>query len=365
MGGGHSYSDLTSVLNASDCFKSIGSQVYSSSDRCGYQYGLFLLRFINFFHLGDVSPFALGGIFVLLVGAITALIAGRSALTPRTAILNSILILSPGAWLLFERGNFDLLIILLLSVTILTLNTKYSLLGALALVCTVLMKFYTLPLVLLYLIYERLKWNRLLLAIASISTIPFILSDIRAASSHPNPMFAAFGLPLPGLWINFFSWRFSLGFNIGMLSQYVVGIIIFALGVLYYRFDKRAAKYRELEKSIKFASVLDERIFLFASFTYLSCFLAGSNFDYRLIFLSISLLILNKSISLESKTKFLIFMEIASVWFTYFYFGATGAIPVLVSIAGNAAQLALAIFLFSYFLNFFLRQAKNYSNLSL
>lgn len=48
IGGGRNYADLVSVLAAAECYKIEGVDVYSSLTSCGYQYGLFLLEFINF-----------------------------------------------------------------------------------------------------------------------------------------------------------------------------------------------------------------------------------------------------------------------------------------------------------------------------
>ncbi len=48
IGSGRNYADLVSVLQAAECYKVEGSEVYSPLTTCGYQYGLFLLDFINF-----------------------------------------------------------------------------------------------------------------------------------------------------------------------------------------------------------------------------------------------------------------------------------------------------------------------------
>jgi hypothetical protein len=109
---------------------------------------------------------------------------------------------------------------------------------------------------------------------------------------------------------------------------------------------------------ITFKTKTDKNIFLFSSLTYVGCFLAGSNFDYRLIFLAISLALLNKAMVNSLQSRLIIVIELAALWFTYFYFGAIGAIPVLLSIAGNTAQLLLAVFLFFYLYGFAKAEAK-------
>jgi hypothetical protein len=359
IGGGHEYGDLASVLHAATCYKTIGSEVFTVQDNCSYQYGLFLLKFINFFHLNSLSAFTLGGIFFVSVSIMLALLGAFTASNRSGATLNFLILISPGAWLLFERGNFDLLIFIFLVIMVFTLNTKLSLVGAVLLISTTMMKFYTIPLVILYILVEKNRTLRVLAVISLSIATPFILSNMFSGPGYPNPMYVAFGLPLPGLWVNFFSWRFDLGFVLGMAPLYVIGFATFAITFISYKFSKVTESLRALESRINFSSENERNIFLFSSLTYLSCFLAGSNFDYRLIYLTISLVLLNKSIPSLTKSKTIIFVELSALWFTYFYFGAIGAIPVFISIAGNASQLFLAVFLFSYMYRFILDGAKS------
>ena len=345
IGGGHNYSDLSSVVNAAKCYEEIGSRVFTVTGDCSYQYGLFLLKFINFFHLNSISTFVLGGFFFIF-GAVLLTLIGVWAVERRSHVyLAPLLLLSPGAWLLLERGNFDLLNILFITIAILSLNTRISPLGAVLLLATALMKFYTFPLLLLFILLEKNKWLRVAVAISSIVIIQPMVKDIISAPSHPNPMFAAFGLPVPGLWVNFFAWRFNFDILLNMYSLYAVGFILFFVALLYFYFGRASVSMREKFSNMSFSSELDRNIFLFSSLTYVSCFIAGSNFDYRLIFLSISLVLVNKALMDSIHFKILVSLELSALWLTYFYFGATGPIPVLLSITGNAAQLILAVIL--------------------
>lgn len=359
IGGGHDYADLASVLNAATCFREIGADVYTDTDKCGFQYGLFLLRLINLLHLNSLTPFFLGGLLFALVAFLLLVIGVFSSLSKKHVAIASLILLSPGPWLLFERGNFDLLIILFLAVAVLSLNSRISFIGAILLLATALMKFYTFPLLLLYIFLEKNKWLKIAVALAAVAIIPLIVDNITSAPGYPNPMFVAFGLPIPGLWVNFFAWRFNFGLELGLVQQYVIGIFAFLIVLLYFRLCKGASRFRAMATKIDFESKLEKNIFLFSSLTYVACFLAGSNFDYRLIFLAVSLVLLNKSVVEAIESKLLIAVELSALWFTYFYFGAIGAIPVLLSITGNAAQLVLAVFLFSYLFKFCLREAKS------
>lgn len=345
IGGGHEYGDLASVSHAASCYREIGAQVFTDKGSCGYQYGLFLLKLINFLRLNSLTPFALGGIFFIVVALLLVALGMRAAISRKHQYLVALVLLSPGPWLLFERGNFDLLIIIFLTITIFTLNTRISFVGAVLLLATALMKFYTFPLLLLYVLIEKNKWLKIVVSVASIAIIPPIASDIISAPGHPNPMYVAFGLTIPGLWVNFFAWRFNVDLVLGMIPLYLIGVVVFASAFVYYHTSTRTSTFKAKINNLSFSSDLEKNVFLFSSLTYVSCFLAGSNFDYRLIYLAIALVIINKSLPESTNLKLLIFLELSSLWFTYFYFGAIGAIPVLLSITGNAAQLALAVVL--------------------
>ena len=62
------------------------------------------------------------------------------------------------------------------------------------------------------------------------------------------------------------------------------------------------------------------------------------NFDYRLIYLIASLVLCYSANSDLFASKNFQFLALLSLWFTYFFFGFTGAVPVLFMIIGNIAQ---------------------------
>ena len=345
IGGGRNYADLVSVLQAAKCYKVEGDEVYSSLTTCVYQYGLFLLEFINFFNLDALDFKLLGFILFAVVVLILISLAVATADTKIQSILIFVLVISPGPWLLFERGNFDLLIIVFLALGVSAINTRFSIFTILFFALTALMKFYTLPLLLLYVLIER---NRLLKKIAFSSLLvlsPIVIHNITSAESHPNPMFAAFGLPAPGLWLNFFAWRFDLPVELGMASLYFVGLFVVLFGLYLLYFSPIKERFLAHQIGAFYLTGFKSHAFLVSAGTYVSCFLAGMNFDYRLIFLIFALLLLNASYSELRGSRWFVGVQIAALWATYFFFGAVGPIPVLLAILGNFCQLILALYL--------------------
>jgi len=345
IGGGRNYSDLASVLNAARCYERIGDSVYSSVETCGFQYGIFLLQFIQFFNLDSVNLQLLGGLLILSAFLILLGTAIFSVNTNRQALIAFFLVASPGPWLLFERGNFDLLIIILIAVGTIFINSRFSLLAIFFITLTALMKFYTLPLLLLYIIIEKRSYLRFVAAVTIGLVTPLILLDISRAPSFPNPTFVAFGLPSPGLWVNFFAWRFDIPIELNSPLLYLSGFMIFFAGVYLMYFSPVRKKFSFDSVLSSVVSTLGQNTFLVFSGLYLSCFLAGMNYDYRLFFLIISLLLLNVVFPDARQSRWFLTVQISALWATIFFFGVTGPIHVFLAMFGNFCQLILAIYL--------------------
>jgi hypothetical protein len=345
IGGGRNYIDLVSVLQAAECYKVEGVEIYSSLTTCGFQYGLFLLEFINFFDFNALDFKLLGFTLFATVSLILISLAVATTNMKIQSVLVFILVISPGPWLLFERGNFDLLIIVFLALSVFAINTKFSILGIILLALSALMKFYTLPLFLLYIIIEKNSSLKKATFFSLLIISPIVIHNILSAEGHPNPLFVAFGLPAPGLWINFFAWRFGIPVELGMISLYSIGLLAVLFGMYVMYFSPIKGKFLSHQMSMSSITGVRSVVFLFSAGTYVSCFLAGMNYDYRLIFLIFALLVLNDSYAEQRKNWWFIATQVSALWATYFFFGATGPIPVVFAILGNFCQLVLALYL--------------------
>ena len=345
LGGGRGYRDLDSVLNAARCYERIGDAVYSTAETCVYQYGVFLLQFIQFFNLDSINLVLLGGLFVLLVFLILLGVAVFSVRTNRQAVVAFLIVTSPGPWLLFERGNFDLLIVILVFLAAVFINSRLSILAILFITLTALMKFYTLPLLLVYILIEKRATLRIVAAISICFVTPIILFDISRSPSFPNPTFVAFGLPSPGLWVNFFASRYGVPIELSGPYLYFLGYLIFFACTYFIHFSSLRKKFSFQPYLPSTDSTLSKNVFLLFSSLYLFCFIAGMNYDYRLTFLIISLLLLNVVFPKNQPSRWFLSVQIGALWATIFFFGFTGPIHVFLAILGNICQLILAVYL--------------------
>jgi hypothetical protein len=343
LGGGHNYVDLKSVLNAAECYLTQGELVYSENSTCSYQYGVFLLDLINFFKLNLVD-FRLIGLALFALSAMALIsIATLASWNLQSRVLSGLFVTSTGSWLLFERGNFDSLIFLFLCGSAFFLGTKFSLIGMILIAATALMKFYTLPLLLLFVLLEKRRTTKTLGFILTLIVISRIIPDIASASSHPNPLFAAFGISAPALWFNFLSWKFDLGFMLSSEYQYLIGYVILAGIISLLKFTKAGHQFNITYDNSE--GKWRDKVFLISVSVFLSCFLAGMNYDYRLIYLSIALVMLNAANPILMRNKLIIAMELSALWLTYFFFGVTGPIQLILAFVGHLSQLLLAAIL--------------------
>jgi hypothetical protein len=345
IGGGHKYGDLSAVVGSAHCYQSIGMKVYSIAGVCQYQYGHILLATLNFFHINQSNVRFIGLLFFTLSSLVLAVCTFHFITDLKSCLVAVALIISTGSWLLFERGNFDSLILILLTLSAILSTRKYQLISIVLVSITVLFKFYTFPLLVFLFFISKSRLNKWLVVLSSLVILPIVWSDFSATPSYPNPLFAAFGISSPGLWINFFAWRFKVPLILNSLETYIIGAMFIFIGFIVFEKFLQLKRFSLPQVSVDRNSHLNMRVFTFSSLVFISCFLAGMNFDYRLIFLSIALISFNYLYPEILKSKTLIFIQLSALWFTYFFFGATGPAPVLLALLGNICQYFLVILL--------------------
>jgi hypothetical protein len=345
IGGGHKYIDLQYILSTATCYKEIGGRVFSVTGECSFQYGRTLLNLINFSRLDQIPLTVLGALAISGVLACffyLIFITRPESLSSQFHIF--LYLITPCFWLLFERGNFDWLIFILIFLGVLTLRTRVEILGVILIGISGLLKFYSLPLLLLIPFIMKNRLSRLISIIVFIALLPMTLANISLIKAFPNPLFAAFGSPAPGLWVNFFSWRFSLGFKLSDLTAHIFGLILFALVIILVFRSNRLREKINLVSPHHQGDKIDSFYIVFSA-SYLICYLAGMSFDYRLIFLVASLILCSKSNPELFGNRTFQILAHSSLWLTFFFFGATGAIPVILAVLGNIAQGLMAVIL--------------------
>lgn len=334
--------DLYTVLTAAKCFQDIGFQVYinnAETPLCFFVYGHTLLDLVNILHLSPQIILLLGYSNILLVlGILLWLSSGIVTKSNRMGWFVSSIICSPPIWLLLERGNVDSLIFILLILAAFFLKEKRELFGLLFINVTILFKFYTLPLLLLAPIFLR-KSKSVLIAIVSMIVIaPYIYQDIIIRDIQ-EPGSLAFGTPMVTFWINSVLKRITDTSTLVNINEgHAIGILLLILIVcIVYKL-----KYKNITKTTDPVDEFYSYLFILSSVSFLSCFLSGMNYDYRLILMVVSCIaLLNFREARRSDLVFMAFMQLGS-WLTCFSFGLPAQYFLMLQWVGGLSQFVIA-----------------------
>lgn len=307
------FDDSLQVLKSAECYVKIGRSIYDQAN-CSYLYGSTLLDFINFFNLSAVNFTLIGELFfvinVIIFTVFSVQIYNKYGL--KKFLLCSFIFISPPFHYLIERGNFDTLIILLLVISAILITKDKLISASIILGLASTFKFYTLPVLLMFLLYLKLskrKYFFLHIAIMVIS-VAFVVRDyfsIREALGAFGGYGGTFGLKSLALYAN----HFSSSFNTNLF--FLLTILIFFLIVfkMFLIFNFRQPKF---SKSDSFSQVAIQ-IF---GIQIVTCYLITMNNDYRLSILGLflSMLLLRSKMNSELEKWILIFGSI-SLWLSY------------------------------------------------
>ena len=331
-GDGTNFIDSKQVINWTECYKEVGDQIFASSGNCsGYIYGKVIPLFFSNFPGSENLSNAVGYFFLLLIslvlGSVTSHLQSFSIKALALAIF-----LSPPVLLLVERGNFDSLMVSLLFAGALLYRKKKYLLSFSALALSALVKFYTLPVLLVFLFRSK-KRNAILLFIpAFVLTLLVTVYEMSLIKSKfPSDSTYKFGM---SIWVRYLP-EDRIPFNVSLLANLVgISVLIFIslFVIACYKSKFFITKYSESNQFTQNAI-----IFNFFFITHAACFFGGMSYDYRLIFLAISgLYFLNMKISNGSLENTIKILLVLSIWLSYPSGGlqpigdlATGALTVI------------------------------------
>jgi hypothetical protein len=282
--------DLAAVLGSADCYKEIGLRIYDppvSGDLCtGYIYGRSLVYLLSTLGLGAK---ALAVIWTLLSIAFLAVISRWAAEFLimlgkfrgfASALFLFATLFSPPFLLLVERGNIDILIMILIAGSAWLLAVRRPIWAILPLLVATLIKFYTLPLLLIFTLFSRSTKVRWFSASGFIVGLLAVLRDLVGLKGAPGVGFAQFGLTI---WHHYLEMAGIATTRVAVSGITIVAII--AVGIWAARLEgmKSALDFQVLFSTGKWVSWFGA---LSAS-TFVICYLAGLSFDYRLTYLAL------------------------------------------------------------------------------
>ena len=345
--------DLKVTLESIECAKSAdpSSSLNTLYLTCNYIYGSPLLVLGKYLSLPSFNTTFYAWVLLILssslIGAITYLSINNFK---KALIVVSLIICSPAISLLYERANIDTIIFILVILSAWLYARKRFFLSMTIIFGVTLLKFYTLFLLLILVFLHINKKNYyILIPITTITALSVVL-DLARIEKIPAGGRAQFGTGV-------FSWYFD---EIGFYLDKAIWILI-GLGITFsftYLFTKTSNDYNSvLSSKFNFRSSSASEVALgWSSLIFLSCFLVGFNYDYRLVFLACGGFLIFR---FNSSTK-------KYLWATIYFISLWGTIGIgltfpvsshntqiifaFIQFFGDVSTLLIASYLLAYFL---------------
>jgi hypothetical protein len=259
--------------------------VYSQIDSTcpGFNYGTTLLILLSIFPIAwetyIVAAITIGLIAVFALGYF---LASAYRLTFWQKALVSLAFFSPGTYLLFERGNLDLVIFLLIVLAAALLGKGGFLSGFFVIIFATLLKFYTLPLVLLVALLSKNSRERFVTTVFTLLTFTWVLIDFNRGPGLPEYGTVQFGYPVLG---HYFEW---LNISVQPLPTLIGFFAPWLVWVLLVLLERRAGKGFQTTLTQSISNLQNDYAFLLTAVAFCAMFFVGLSFDYRLIFLALA-----------------------------------------------------------------------------
>lgn len=352
---GSDFKDYQTILSYKECLKETNLfefPPYFSECWAGFNYGfsaILLVGALNYL-LGSIATVGWTTVlFVVITLAAISFFCGAQDSLGR--MFQSLIIVSPGILLLYERGNLDSWIFIFSIMLVMGHKHLNPLFLFACLFLLTLIKFHVL-FASLYLIsrlpilriYKALMFVSILLA-TGISLAPM-------AGLIPYNWFLSFGSFLPFVYLDFG----STSFNFESLA-FGIRIFIGATFLICLTFLARWASpsFRRLT-SLEINSRSNENVvFNFFSICYLSSFFLSTNYDYRLIFLIPALIVFDRELltrgAPRQERKFFIALTLSSLYFGSIYGAPYVVLQVTQFIGDLGLTLLSAILLLRLFSN--------------
>jgi hypothetical protein len=308
------FDDTYQVLNSAKCYATIGRSIYDQIT-CSYLYGSPLLDVINFIGVSPMNVNFVGELFLYINIMIFTFISVRAYnnFGIKRILLCVLIFISPPFHYLIERGNFDTLIILMLLISCIFISRGKLIFGSIFLGIASVIKFYTLPVLLIYLLYLKfsksthLKFHLAIGILTGLIVFRDYLHIRGILGSGTGGYGGTFGLKSIALYAN----HLSTYFNTTLVFLVTILSFILVFFVILFKFSLRKPRFHALDS---FSYVIQ----LVFGLQIVICYLITMNNDYRLSILGIflSALLMRSPINSGLERNILIFGLIA-MWLSY------------------------------------------------
>ena len=313
--GHKNFVDLSSVLGSADCYRSIGFKIYDYpiGHECAYNYGSWLMRTISLIGLKASHTENIGWIFIFSVSLLLAFIISRSQISLINVIFSLLIFVSPPIMLLLERGNIDILIVLMIVFSGQLMSSGRINLSLIIIISSFLYKFYTAGLAFIAVFFSRTLFVFFLwVGILGLGLLQ-VVNDFRSGPGFINTEWTSFGAPVIGIYFKY------LGVEIPFVLCHILGLVLLVIAI--WLFSNGPDLLKSIFDELKRANLEEMNsyyIFIFLVTVHTSCYVLGMNFDYRLIMIAIAnfILVTQSKISLTLR-KAIAIVTVLIMWTSY------------------------------------------------
>lgn len=262
---------------------SVYSQIDSSATCPGFNYGTTLILLLSIFPISFehyiVAALSIGVLAALALGYF---LASTYTMSFWQQVLATLAFFSPSTYLLFERGNLDIVIFLLVVIAATLVGRGALISGFFILIFATLLKFYAFPLVVFASMLARSLRQRIVVIVFTLLTCTLILIDFSRGQVLPVYGPVQFGYPVLD---HYFEW---FGLQLHPLPSLIGLVAPCCIWVLLVLIEKRAGRDSRARLNQSITNLRDDYAFIFAAITFCAMFFVGLNYDYRLIFLALA-----------------------------------------------------------------------------
>jgi hypothetical protein len=310
--GGGNFIDSQQILKWSKCYETQGNLVFAKEGECsGYIYGSTLLKILSFFKVDVTATQIFGYLFMFVLAVIISFKVNTLAKYRENPFI-ILIVLSPPVLLLAERGNFDTLMFALIGSAGLLFGRNLQIWALIPLALATLLKFYSLPLFLLFFLLNDNRKKRSVTFIVATAVSARVYFDLQLIqSTFPSGYSWTFGA---SIWARYLT-QLNIP-NLGELVNNLTGLVILFLTI---GLTLVVMKKKRMTPRIDSGQGIERTLFYSFFATHVSCFILGMNFDYRLIFLIMTSVIYLTSFCIvkDSNSILILVLTLMSVWLTY------------------------------------------------
>ena len=357
------FGDLNTALKMTSCSFEYGFGIYKLGvpDGCGgYTYGFLLALLLDLLGVKESHSSALGVMFfIALILSILAISKTANVVWKIPEFLLFFIFISPGFWLAIVHGSFDIPVYLLLVIALFFASKQNLVISFLIVLCTVFMKLFTLPLLLLLALkiwlQSPFKYKRYLVlvtsVIATISTAHNVSLVNYADSTYrmAQGIFHTFGIESLPIWLEITLTK--LGFSSIVFSQLerkFLGLLllIFITCILSlrnpFRKGSMSQSWKNQGENISL-STLPGEVLIYFGVPFLALFMQGQNYDNKLMFLSLPVLAMFYLLPESRIRAIFVTLVFITFWFTCFFPDSfPDTLFVLIQITGDVTALMVS-----------------------